>query len=123
MYVGGEVNNSGEFISVGPPPTLAQTLARAGGVKFSGDEHDVFIIRRGVGDRPEFLSTRYVDIMHARNPAADVQLAPFDVVYVPRTGITEVYRYFNQYVQQFVPVSWGFSYNLGPASTGVVAAH
>ena len=37
-----------------------------------------------------------------------------DVVYVPRTGIAEVYKYFNQYVQQFVPISWGFSYIVAP---------
>ena len=47
----------------------------------------------------------------------DVRLAPYDVVYVPRTGVGEVYKFFNQYVQQFVPVSWGFSYALGPGAT------
>lgn len=112
IYVGGEVNNPGELISVGPPPTLAEAIARAGGLRLSGAENGVFIIRRGPGDVPEFLSTKYGEIMHGRDPAADVELAPFDVVYVPRTGIAEVYRYFNQYIQQFVPVSWGFSYVL-----------
>ncbi len=31
IYVGGEVNNPGEFINVGPTLTLSQALARAGG--------------------------------------------------------------------------------------------
>jgi polysaccharide export outer membrane protein len=122
IYVGGEVTNPGEFISVGAPPTLAQAIARAGGIRLSGDESDVFIIRRGPGNRPEFLSTRYKAIEHARDPAADVVLAPYDVVYVPRTGIAEVYRYFNQYIQQFVPVSWGFSYVVPPTAATVVTA-
>lgn len=113
VYVGGEVNNPGEFISVGPAPTLAQALSRAGGLRLSGDDNSVFIIRRGAGNHPEFLSTRFGAIETGRDANADVALAPYDVVYVPRTGIAEVYRYFNQYVQQFVPISWGFSYIVG----------
>src|SRR5262245_20757883 len=33
IYVGGEVNNPGEFITVGPNLTLSQAIARAGGLK------------------------------------------------------------------------------------------
>jgi polysaccharide export outer membrane protein len=117
IYVGGEVANPGEFVNVGPELTVSQALTRAGGAKFSGDEKSVFIIRRGPNDTPEFLSVRYNDVISGRNPAADVRLAPYDVVYVPRTGVADVYRFFNQYVQEFVPVSWGFSYSLGPGST------
>lgn len=122
IYVGGQVNNPGEFISTGPAPTLAQAIARAGGLKLSGSESHVFIIRRGPHNHPEFLSTKYGEIMHGEDPDADVQLAPYDVVYVPRTGIAEVYRFFNQYIQEFVPVSWGFSYVLPRNGTTVVPA-
>ncbi len=118
IYVGGEVTNPGEFISVGPAPTLTQAISRAGGLRLSGDDNSVFIIRRGPGNRPEFLSTRFDAVEHARDPNAEITLAPYDVVYVPRTGIAEVYRYFNQYVQQFVPISWGFSYIVGGGGGG-----
>jgi polysaccharide export outer membrane protein len=116
IYVGGEVGNPGEFVNVGPALTLSQALTRAGGAKVSGDNDAVFIIRRGPGDKPEFFSTKYGDVIHGKSNG-DVRLAPFDVVYVPRTGVAEVYKYFNQYVQEFVPVSWGFSYALGPGTT------
>lgn len=116
VYVGGEVNNPGEFVNVGPALTVSQALTRAGGAKVSGDNSAVFIIRRGSNDAPEFLSTRYGDLIRGKDAAADVRLAPYDVVYVPKTGVAEVYTYFNQFVQQFVPVSWGFSYALGPGS-------
>jgi polysaccharide export outer membrane protein len=117
IYVGGEVFNPGEFVNVGPALTVSQALTRAGGAKLSGDNSAIFIIRRGPGDVPEFLSTRYGDLIHGKDAAADVRLAPYDVVSVPKTGITEVYTFFNQYLQQFVPVSWGFSYALGPGTT------
>ena len=38
IYVGGEVNNPGEFITVGPTLTLSQAIARAGGLKLSSDD-------------------------------------------------------------------------------------
>jgi polysaccharide export outer membrane protein len=117
IYVGGEVNNPGEFINVGPTLTLSQAIARAGGYKVRGDTGSVFIIRRGPNDVPQFLSTRLDAVIHGHDPLADVRLAPYDVVYVPKTGIAEVFDFFNQYVQQFVPVSWGFSYLVNPGST------
>jgi len=121
VYVGGEVNSPGEFITVGPNLTVSQAIARAGGVKvISSDENKIFIIRRGPNDVPQFFSTRFQDVMWGKDPVADVRLAPYDVVYVPRTGIAEVYKFFNQYVQQFVPVSWGFSYLVNPGATNVV---
>jgi polysaccharide biosynthesis/export protein len=123
IYVGGEVNNPGEFINVGPTLTLAQALARAGGQKVRGDTHAVFIIRRGPNDVPQFLATNYDAVIHGRDPLSDVRLAPYDVVYVPKTGIAEVFDFFNQYVQQFVPISWGFSYIVNPGvGTNVVSA-
>lgn len=116
IYVGGEVNNPGEFINVGPTLTLSQALARAGGQKVRGDTRSVYIIRRGPNDVPEFLATKYDSLIHGKDPLSDVRLAPYDVVYVPKTGIAEVFDFFNQYVQQFVPVSWGFSYIVNPGS-------
>jgi len=119
IYVGGEVNNPGEFIDVGPTLTLSQAMARAGGLKFTtSDESKIFIIRRGPNDVPEFFSTRFNAIMWGKDPTADVRLAPYDVVFVPRTTVAEVYRFFETYLLQFVPVSWGFSYVVGNAGGG-----
>ncbi len=112
--VAGEVNAPGELSSAGQPPTLLAAVARAGGAKLSGDLHRVLIVRRGADNRPLVLSTRYQDALSGRDPAADVMLAPFDVVVVPKTGIAEAYVWVNQHIQQFVPVSWGFSYNVTP---------
>jgi len=114
VYVGGEVNSPGEFITVGPTLTLSQAIARAGGTKLSDDDAKIFIIRRGPGDKPEFLSTNYLALRHGKDPAADVRLAPYDVVYVPKSGIAEVYAFYNQYIGQFANPSFGFSYLLNP---------
>ena len=61
-------------------------------------------------------------VISGTNPAGDIKLSQYDVVYVLlRTGIYDVFVYWNQFVQQFAPVSWGFSYNVNPVvsnSTG-----
>jgi len=117
VYVAGEVYAPGELTSAGPPPSLLAAVARAGGLKLSGDAGRVLIVRRGADNRPVVLSTRYGDALSGRDPAADVTLAPFDIVVVPKTGVAEVYAWVNQHIQQFVPVSWGFSYNPTPLVT------
>jgi polysaccharide export outer membrane protein len=125
VYVGGEVSTPGEFITVGPSLTLSQAIARAGGVKMTSDNGKIYIIRRGADDKPEMLSTDYGALMHGQDPAADVRLAPYDVVYVPKTGIAEVYTWYNQYLGQFVNPSFGFSYLLNQTNSGstVVTSH
>jgi len=114
IYVGGEVANPGEFITVGPNLTVSQAVARAGGVKLSADRSRLFVLRRGSGDVPQALSVDYMSVIEGRHPEADARLAQYDVVYVPRTGVYDAFVYWNQFVQQFVPVSWGFSYNVNP---------
>ena len=123
VYVGGEVNTPGEFITVGPTLTLSQAIARAGGTKLSSDDTSVFVIRRGPNDKPQFMSARWKAVRQGIDPNADIRLAPYDVVYVPKQGIAEVYQYYNQYVGQFANPSFGFSYLLNPTTTtgGVVA--
>lgn len=114
IYVGGEVNSPGEFITVGPNLTVSQAVARAGGVKLSADRDRIFVIRRGENNVPQAFAVDYMAIIEGRKPEDDAVLGQYDIVYVPRTGIYDVWVYWNQFVQQFVPVSWGFSYNVNP---------
>jgi polysaccharide export outer membrane protein len=117
VYVGGEVANPGEFVTVGPNLTVSQAIARAGGVKLSADRDRVFVLRRGQNDTAQAYAVDFKGIISAEHPEADAKLAQYDVVYVPRTGIYDAFVYWNQFVQQFVPVSWGFSYNVNPSVT------
>jgi len=117
IYVAGEVNSPGEFVTVGPNLTVSQAIARAGGVRLSAAQGGVFILRRGDGDKPQAYHVDYLDVISGKTPDADVRLAQYDVVYVPRTGVYEAYTFWNQFVQQWAPYSWGFSYNINPVAT------
>jgi len=112
VYVTGEVFTPGEFITVGPNLTLLQAIARAGGVKNSAQTDNIVILRRGAGEKPRAYSANYNAAASGLDAASDVRLAPYDVVYVPRTGIADVYLHFQQYIQQFVPASIGASYQI-----------
>lgn len=122
IFVGGEVGLPGEFSTVGGPPLrLSQAIARAGGLKPSGDDHRVFIIRApSQGSTPTIFSTDYDKVIKADDPAADVTLAPFDMVYVPKTGIAVAYSFWNQYIQQWINPSFGFSYLINPGGSSSV---
>jgi polysaccharide export outer membrane protein len=114
VYVAGEVPAPGELTTSGPRLTLLQAVARAGGVRVTGDTDGVLVVRRDSAGTPIVYAARYADAVSGRDPSADVVLQPYDVVIVPRTGIANVYVWVNQHIQQFVPVSWGFSYNVNP---------
>jgi polysaccharide export outer membrane protein len=115
VYVAGEVNSPGEFITVGPNLTVSQAIARAGGVKFSADRDKVFVIRRGENDKPEAFALDYEGIITAKDPNADIRLAQYDVLYVPRTGVGDVYQVVNQYILQFLPFSASLNASIGSA--------
>lgn len=114
VYVLGEVNSPGEFVTVGPNLTVMQALARAGGVKLTADTKGIVIVRRGAAEQPQVYAANIEEAISGKDGGADVRLASYDVVFVPRTGIAEVHKAFNQYIQQFVPASFGLSYSLNP---------
>ena len=116
VYVAGEVVNPGEFESSGAAPTVLQAIARAGGLKPTALAERIVLMRRGTGDSPELLSVDLLAALQRGEAGADVRLAPYDVVWVPKTGVAEVYTAFNQYVQQFLPLSWSFVYQLRGSS-------
>jgi polysaccharide biosynthesis/export protein len=118
VYVIGEVTTPGEYQSQGPSLSLTQAIARAGGIKESGDWDNVVLLRRGDGNTEHAYSVSFEDAIDHAAPAADIPLADYDVVYVPRTGVAEAGVLWRQYVMQFVPPN--VTYLLGSSSAGVI---
>jgi polysaccharide export outer membrane protein len=109
IFVGGEVVNPSELSSIGPTPTLTQAIARAGGVKDSGDSTKIVLLRQINGRKQAFLMN-YDSAAKAKRPTDDVELASYDLVYVPKTGVADVYTAYNQYFKQFLPDQFGLFY-------------
>jgi polysaccharide export outer membrane protein len=87
IYVSGEVVTPGEYLVVGQPLTLTQAIARAGGIKNSGLQNKVLIIRRGAGEKGQVLVADYYAATQGADPDKDARLAPSDVVFVPKQAL------------------------------------
>ena len=111
IFVGGEVVNPEELSSTGPTPTLTEAIARAGGVKDSGDATKIVLLREINGKRQAFLMN-YDAAAKAKQPNDDVVLSSYDLVYVPKTGVADVYTAYNQYFKQFLPSNLGLFYQV-----------
>ena len=112
VYVMGEVSNPGEFIVVGPPLTLTQAIARAGGTLNSANAEKVLILRRGSGEKSAMYVADYEGATQGGDPMKDVRLSPYDVVFVPKSGVALTYKAYQQYIQQYVGPTVGASYQI-----------
>ena len=118
VFVGGEVDKPGVYDMPGDINAL-QAIIMAGSFKTSAKRSQVVIIRRGPDGR---AMLRTVDLRSGvGDPAADlVPLRRFDVVYVPRSKVSEAGLFVQQYFRDLTPVQLGFEYTAGAALlTGV----
>ncbi len=111
VFVGGEVAQPGAYPLPGPIGVL-EAVTLAGGFTDRGRARQVVVVRRAP-DGGAML--RVVDakagVMDAR--ALDpIALQRFDVVFVPKTTITEVNTFIDQYVMEALPFQFGFFYDL-----------
>lgn len=116
VVVTGEVATPGEIVSDGYAPSLLQAVARAGGLRPSADPARVMILRRGTDGRPVLYRTLFAQAQSGASAEGDVTLAPYDIVIVPRSATAQAALWVNQHIQQFIPVSWGFAYEVNPAN-------
>jgi polysaccharide biosynthesis/export protein len=91
FVVGGEVKTPGRFDFLGQP-TASEAIAVAGGFTVGARSTDVYIARRVSKDRVEM---KRVNVKMAQNgqPEEDVQLAPGDAIFVPRSTTGKIDRF------------------------------
>ena len=112
VYVDGEVNKPGLLTLTGPL-TLLQSISMAGGIKDSARTNELILIRRGADHRPMVTTLDMTKILDGTDMAQDILLAPYDIVYVPKSSITDVNVWVDQYVRKNIPVSTGFGISWG----------
>jgi len=114
VFVGGEVDKPGVYDMPGDINAL-QAVIMAGGFKTSAKRDQVVIIRRGQGGR---AMMRTADLLHGITDPSHTDAVPlrrFDVVYVPRSSVSEAGIFVQQYFRDLNPVQLGFNYTVGPA--------
>lgn len=109
VFVGGEVGNPGAFDMAGDSDAL-RAIIQAGGFKTSAKRTSVVIIRRGPNGRAMLRTANLLSGM--TNGRADlVPLRRFDVVYVPRSGVSEAGLFMQQYFRDLLPISFSYAIN------------
>jgi polysaccharide export outer membrane protein len=87
-----------------------QAVIMAGGFKLGAQEKSVVILRRGPGGRA-MLRTADLRGGARRGFATDlVPLRRFDVIYVPKTGLTELGGFVSQ-VRDALPIQFSYIIN------------
>ena len=112
VFVGGEVDNPGVYEMPGDIDAV-QAVMMAGGFLPSARRQQVVILRRGADGRPMMRTANLIGAITRPGMAgADaVPLRRYDVVFVPRSTVSEVGLFVQQYVRDALPI--GFNYTIG----------
>jgi polysaccharide biosynthesis/export protein PslD len=113
VFVGGEVAKPGLYDLPGEIDPL-QAVMLAGGFLTSARREEVVVLRRGAGGQP-FMRVFDMKSVFAREAgfAELPRLRRFDVVWVPRSRVSEVGQFTQQFVREALPVTVGFNYSIG----------
>jgi polysaccharide export outer membrane protein len=112
VYVGGEVTEPG-LIPMSGRLTALRAVLKAGGFKNTAKTQSVILIRDSGQGGAVITKLNLQDVI--AKGQADVELKPFDVVFVPKSKIARINQFMEMYFRQLMPVSLnaGFSYLLG----------
>jgi polysaccharide export outer membrane protein len=113
VFVGGEVEKGGVYDMPGDINAL-QAIIQAGGFKTTARRDKVVIIRRGPDGRAMMKTADLRAGIFQPDSVDPVPLRRFDIVYVPRSSVSEIGLFIQQYIRDLTPVSFGFSYSLNP---------
>jgi protein involved in polysaccharide export with SLBB domain len=119
VYVDGEVGKPG-LIPLAGPTTVRQAISQAGGFLYTGNTTDVLLIRRGPGDQALAMMVDMQKVLDGTDLSQDIYLKPFDIVYVPKTAITNANLWIEQYLTRMVPrIGFTAAFPVGSGIIGV----
>lgn len=104
IFILGEVNMPGAY-QIDTPTTVIEAIARAGGYTLDGKYSSVVLIRGGP-EKPELKKLDLKKTFVKGDLSQNVYLKSGDVVYVPRTFISNVDRFFKHFENIIKPFVW-----------------
>jgi protein involved in polysaccharide export with SLBB domain len=114
VWVGGEVSKPGMIVMRGPVSLFA-ALQEAGGLLPTARPQQVVLIRPDGDGHPLGRTIDVRPLQSGARPDQDVMLQAMDVVFVPRSRISSVDVFVDQYIKQLLPVSPGLGFYVGPS--------
>jgi protein involved in polysaccharide export with SLBB domain len=90
-------------VNLAGPLTVLQAISQAEGFTEAARVSDVIVIRRGSKNEPTSLVVDLKKAMSGSDPNQDMQLKPYDIVYVPRSRIANVKGFFQNVIRSALP--------------------
>jgi protein involved in polysaccharide export with SLBB domain len=114
VYVGGEVDRPG-LITLVPGMHPIQAVLQAGGFRETAKPDATILIRKGPENRPIPVRLDLNAAMFGSGSAANFELRPDDIVYIPKSNIAKVNQFVDDYIRgilMFNGWSFGISKNI-----------
>ena len=99
VYVDGEVKQVG-VVALTPPMSVMQSIAQAGGFTEFARVNEVVIIRRTPSNELLAIPVNVQTVIDGTDMRQDINLAPYDIVYVPRSAIANATKWVDMYLRR-----------------------
>jgi polysaccharide export outer membrane protein len=111
VFVGGEVQKP-QMLTLNGDLSLIGSIFQAEGFKPSANPSKVILLRNDPQRGPMILRVDVKSALQGRNPEANLPLQPYDVVYVPKSGIAKADLFVTQFIENLLPTQTinGFAY-------------
>jgi len=116
VYVGGEVNAQG-LIELTAGMTPLQAVLSAGGLKETAKPEAAIVIRKGPENQPVPFEVNLKNALYGSGSGIEMQLQPYDIVYVPRSSIANANLFVKQYLRDLLPINFGLGFYYNIANT------
>lgn len=113
VFVDGEVVYPG-MVEIKGPTTLMQILAQSRGLRETARMSNIIVIRKDAEGKPMAANIDIRKIIDGTNPSLDINMLPYDIVYVPKSNIANWLKFVDEYINRAVPggfPGWGAFYN------------
>ena len=108
VFVSGEVGIQGA-VPLTDGLTLFQAIQASGGFQTTARRKEIVLIRQQNDGQPLARSVDLLPVLSGADPTADVRLAASDIIFVPRTKITNLNLFITQYIDDVLPLQSVFS--------------
>lgn len=108
VFVDGEVGKPG-LVPLTELTTALQAISQAGGMKETARRDEIIVIRRGQGNSVVSTMLNLELALDGTDVNQNIQLASNDIVYVPRSHISNVNLWVDQYIRKMLPITPGFA--------------
>jgi polysaccharide biosynthesis/export protein len=102
VFVDGEISRRG-LVPLTYPMTVFDAIAQSGGFTEFARRNEIVIIRRYQDKAPKATLVNMDKFVDGTDFGQDIMLAPYDIVYVPKSPIGKVDDFVDHYIRRLLP--------------------